>query len=164
MAAPTSDDEPVRVGRRTVQYKSIVAVAFVLSLVCLGPPLFMMVANVLQSQGPDSVVDIGATLFDVVVAGVALTLLYTGVTIGAASLTDRTQKTSDEVSRTFHPRCLALKGEGVGKLEQLPIPNHLNLPRSKRFDLILIHPRDVLPSMQRRHRKDITLKAYRYST
>lgn len=75
--------------RTTYLLGKAVAVAFVLSLVCLGPPLFMLVANVLQSQGPDSVVDIGATLFDVVVAGVALTLLYTGVTLGAASLTDR---------------------------------------------------------------------------
>jgi len=65
------------------------AVAMVLSLVCLGPPLLMLIANVLQSTGPDGLANIASTLAKVVVSGVAVTLLYTGVTVGAASLTDR---------------------------------------------------------------------------
>lgn len=66
-----------------------VAIASVLSLVCLGPPLLMLVANVLQSQGPDGFGDIALTLVRVLGAGIALTLLYTGVTMGVASMTDR---------------------------------------------------------------------------
>jgi ABC-2 type transport system permease protein len=65
------------------------AIASVLSLVCLGPPLLMLVANVLQSQGPDGFADTVVTLLRVLGAGLALTLLYTGVTMGVASLTDR---------------------------------------------------------------------------
>ena len=34
------------------------AVAATLSIVCIGPPLLMLVANVLQSQGPTGVGDI----------------------------------------------------------------------------------------------------------
>lgn len=65
------------------------AIAGVVSLVCLGPPLLILVANVLQSQGPEGVVGIATTLARVLAAGLALTLLYTGVTMGIASLTDR---------------------------------------------------------------------------
>lgn len=65
------------------------AVGGVIALVCLGPPLLMLVANVLQSQGPDGIGDIALTFVRVMAAGIVLTLLYTGVTLGAASLTDR---------------------------------------------------------------------------
>jgi len=75
--------------RDTYLFGKAVAIASVLSLVCLGPPLLMLVANVLQSQGPDGIGDIALTLARVLGAGIALTLLYTGVTMGVASLTDR---------------------------------------------------------------------------
>jgi ABC-2 type transport system permease protein len=65
------------------------AIVGVVSLVCLGPPLLMLVANVLQSQGPEGWGDIVLTLLRVLGAGVALSLLYTGVTMGVASMTDR---------------------------------------------------------------------------
>ena len=65
------------------------AIGFALSLVCLGPPLFMLIANVLQSQGPEGFVDIVDTLWRVLVAGLAVTALYTGITVGITSLTDR---------------------------------------------------------------------------
>jgi len=65
------------------------AIVGVVSLVCLGPPLLMLVANVLQSQGPEGWGDIVLTSLRVLGAGVALSLLYTGVTMGIASMTDR---------------------------------------------------------------------------
>ena len=65
------------------------AVAATLSIVCIGPPLLMLVANVLQSQGPTGVGDILDTLLRVLVAGTMITLLFTSVTMGVASLTDR---------------------------------------------------------------------------
>lgn len=64
-------------------------IAAVLSLVCLGPPLLMVVANILQNQGPAGTTDALQTLWRVVVAGLALTALFTGVTMGVTSLTDR---------------------------------------------------------------------------
>ena len=45
------------------------AIVGVLSLVCLGPPLLMLIANVLQSTGPDGVGDIALTFARVLVAG-----------------------------------------------------------------------------------------------
>ena len=65
------------------------AVAATLSIVCIGPPLLMLVANVMQNQGPDGFGDIVLTLVRVLVAGTMLTLMFTSVTMGVASLTDR---------------------------------------------------------------------------
>ena len=65
------------------------AVAFVLSLVCIGPTLLMLIANILQSSGPDGFGDIMLTLVRVIGAGLVVTVLYTAVTVGLASLTDR---------------------------------------------------------------------------
>lgn len=75
--------------RNTYLLAKAAAVGFVVSLVCLGPPLLMLIANVLQSQGPDGFGDTVLTLGRVLLAGVLVTLLYTGVTMGVASLTDR---------------------------------------------------------------------------
>lgn len=75
--------------RDTYLVAKALAIGLVVSLVCLGPPLLMLVANVLQSQGPDGIGDIAITLARVLGAGVALTFLYTGVTMGLATLTDR---------------------------------------------------------------------------
>lgn len=65
------------------------AIAFVVSIVCLFPPLLMLVANVLQSQGPKGIGNIVLTLVRVLGAGLAITALFTGITMGVASLTDR---------------------------------------------------------------------------
>lgn len=75
--------------RDTYLLAKILSVAAVLSLVCVGPPLLLLVANVLQSQGPTGIGDIALTLARVLAAGACLTLLYTAVTVGVASLTDR---------------------------------------------------------------------------
>ncbi|MCB1031111.1 MAG: hypothetical protein KDA95_07215 [Acidimicrobiales bacterium] len=65
------------------------AIGFVVSLVCLGPPLFMFLANVLQSQGPEGAGETLSTLGSVLLAGLLTTALYTGITVGITSLTDR---------------------------------------------------------------------------
>lgn len=75
--------------RTTYLVAKAAAIAGVISLVCLGPPLLLLVANLLQSQGPEGFVDIVSTAGRVIGAGVVITLLYTGVTMGVASLTDR---------------------------------------------------------------------------
>ncbi|QXC63095.1 ABC transporter permease [Aquihabitans sp. G128] len=75
--------------RKTYLLAKGIAVAFVVSLVCLGPPLLMLIANILQSQGPDGADDIALTAARVVGTGLVVTALYTGVTMGIASLTDR---------------------------------------------------------------------------
>ncbi|MCU1497473.1 MAG: hypothetical protein JWM47_1426 [Acidimicrobiales bacterium] len=75
--------------RNTYLLAKAAAIALVVSLVCLGPPLLMLAANLLQSQGPSGLTDILLTSGRVLLAGVVITLLYTGVTMGVASLTDR---------------------------------------------------------------------------
>lgn len=75
--------------RDTYLLAKAASIAFVLSLVCLGPPLLMLVANVLQSQGPEGIGEIFDTTWRVLAAGIAITLLFTGITMGITSLTDR---------------------------------------------------------------------------
>lgn len=75
--------------RDTYLLAKAIAVASTLAVVCLGPPLLMLVANILQAQGPEGAGEILLTLVRVLVAGVMITLLFTGVTMGVASLTDR---------------------------------------------------------------------------
>ncbi|MCB9403510.1 MAG: ABC transporter permease subunit [Microthrixaceae bacterium] len=75
--------------RDTYLLAKALAVAATLSIVCIGPPLLMLVANVMQNQGPDGFGDIVLTLVRVLVAGTMLTLMFTSVTMGVASLTDR---------------------------------------------------------------------------
>jgi len=75
--------------RDTYLLAKALAVATTLAVVCLGPPLLMLVANIFQGQGPEGVGETLLTLLRVLGAGAMITLLYTGVTMGVASLTDR---------------------------------------------------------------------------
>ncbi|MCU1358244.1 MAG: hypothetical protein JWM89_3662 [Acidimicrobiales bacterium] len=75
--------------RDTYLLAKAAAIAFVLSIGCLGPPLLMLVANVLQSQGPKGASDIALTAVRILGSGLLITLLFTGITMGVASLTDR---------------------------------------------------------------------------
>lgn len=65
------------------------ATAAVLSLVTIGPPLLMLVAYVIQGVGPDGPAGVAAAFARIVGAGLLLSLLYTAVSLGVASLTDR---------------------------------------------------------------------------
>ncbi|MCU1369822.1 MAG: hypothetical protein JWO77_1016 [Ilumatobacteraceae bacterium] len=75
--------------RDSYLFAKAVAIASVLSIVCLGPPLLMLIANVLQSTGPDGAGDILLTFVRVLTTGIVETLLFTGITMGVTSLTDR---------------------------------------------------------------------------
>ena len=87
--------------RDTYLVAKALAIGAVVSLVCLGPPLLMLVANVLQSQGPTGFADIALTFVRVLGAGLVLTLLYTGVTMGVATLTDRKSVASAAIILLF---------------------------------------------------------------
>lgn len=75
--------------RNTYLAAKAASIASVVSLVCLGPPLLMLIANLLQSTGPTGAGDIASTTWHVLFTGVVLTLLFTGLTMGITSLTDR---------------------------------------------------------------------------
>jgi len=65
------------------------AVLTVLSMVTVGPPLLMLIAYVLQGVGPDGPAEVALTLIRIVGAGLVLGVLYTAVSLGVSSLTDR---------------------------------------------------------------------------
>lgn len=65
------------------------AVFSILCLVTVGPPLLMLVAYVIQGVGPDGPAGVALALLRILVAGALLSLLYTSVSMGISSLTDR---------------------------------------------------------------------------
>src|SRR5262249_32654689 len=67
----------------------IAAVLGLLTLATLGPPLLMVVAFVLQNQGPDGPLGVLELLARVVVSGLLVAAVYTAVSLGISSLTDR---------------------------------------------------------------------------
>ncbi|MGZ4693479.1 MAG: hypothetical protein ACXWBN_09290 [Acidimicrobiales bacterium] len=65
------------------------AVGFVLSLVTLGPPLFMLVARTVAGVGPDGFVAFVGVLWRVVVGGVIVAALPGSLSLAIASTTTR---------------------------------------------------------------------------
>jgi ABC-2 type transport system permease protein len=60
-----------------------------LAIATLGPPLLMVVAFILQSQGPDGPLGVLTVLGRVVVSGTLVAGVYTAVSLGISSLTER---------------------------------------------------------------------------
>jgi ABC-2 type transport system permease protein len=65
------------------------AVLGLLTLATLGPPLLMVVAFILQNQGPDGPLGVVKLLGRVIVSGALVAAIYTAVSLGISSLTDR---------------------------------------------------------------------------
>src|SRR5262249_31770590 len=55
----------------------------------LGPPLLMLIAFVVQGTGPHGPTGVLSVLWRVVLSGLIVGLLYTAVSMGVSSLTDR---------------------------------------------------------------------------
>jgi ABC-2 type transport system permease protein len=75
--------------RTTYVASKVGAVFGLLALATLGPPLLMAVAFVLQDQGPDGPLGVLALLGRVVASGVLVAAVYTAVSLGISSFTDR---------------------------------------------------------------------------
>jgi len=75
--------------RDTYLAAKALAVGSVLSLVTIGPPLLMLVAYIIQGVGPDGPAGVAATFVRIVGGGLMLSALYTAVSLGVSSLTDR---------------------------------------------------------------------------
>jgi ABC-2 type transport system permease protein len=105
--------------RRTYVLSKITAVMLLLAVATLGPPLLMMVANVLQSQGPDGPLGVATLLVRVVVAGAVVATVYTSVSLGISSLTDRRAIASAGVLLTIVGTTavvgVLVEGVGVGE-------------------------------------------------
>jgi ABC-2 type transport system permease protein len=75
--------------RDTYLAAKALATALVLAFVTIGPPFLMLIAFIIQGQGPDGPAAVAATVARVVGAGLAITVLFTAVSLGISSLTDR---------------------------------------------------------------------------
>lgn len=75
--------------RDTYLLAKAVAVFSSLLLVTLGPPLLLLIGRSMQSAGPDGITELIATLAKIVVASSAMAAVYTGLSLGIASVTDR---------------------------------------------------------------------------
>ncbi len=75
--------------RDTYLASKATAIALALATVCLGPPLVMLIAFVLQNNGPSGFGDLMLTLGRILVAGVCITAFFTSLSIGIASFTNR---------------------------------------------------------------------------
>ncbi|MBI2709273.1 MAG: hypothetical protein HYX34_06220 [Actinobacteria bacterium] len=65
------------------------ATMFLLALVSVGPPVFMLLAFILQSNGPDGPGGVALTLARSAGAGISIAVVLGSVSIGISSLTDR---------------------------------------------------------------------------
>lgn len=75
--------------RTTYVLAKVSSVLALLAVATLGPPMLILVANVLQSQGPDGPLGVVTLLIRVVLAGTLVASVYTAVSLGISSLTDR---------------------------------------------------------------------------
>lgn len=75
--------------RDTYVLAKALATLIVLSTITVGPPLFMLVASVLQGVGPDGPAGVAGTLARIVGAGLAVAAMFTAISLGISSLTDR---------------------------------------------------------------------------
>lgn len=75
--------------RTTYLAAKVLAIAPVLALVTLGPPLVLLVGLVLTGAGPDGPGAVAALVVRIAAAAVVIIAVYTAVSMAAASLTDR---------------------------------------------------------------------------
>lgn len=75
--------------RETYLLAKVLGVLPVLLLVTLGPELLLLVGRSLVDAGPESVGDFLLVLLRVLASGIAMSAIYTAISLAAASLTDR---------------------------------------------------------------------------
>jgi ABC-2 type transport system permease protein len=75
--------------RMTYLLAKAAAIGTVLAMVTIGPPLVLLLGLTLQSKGPHGFVGFLTVLLRVLASGGAVALVFTGVSLGIASLTDR---------------------------------------------------------------------------
>lgn len=75
--------------RDTYLLAKAMAVTLVLSIVTLGPPLLLLVANTLLGTGPDGPGDFAVLLGRIVAAGLVATALPASLSLAVSSVTDR---------------------------------------------------------------------------
>lgn len=75
--------------RDTYLLAKVLAVLPVLALVTLGPPLLLLVGYTLTDAGPDGFLGFLEVLLKVTASGIAVSAVYTALSLAASSFTDR---------------------------------------------------------------------------
>ena len=75
--------------RWTYLAAKILAVLGTMALIVLGPPVLWLLGYTFQNQGPEGIVNWLGVMGGLLVAGFAICVLYTAVSLGVSSLTDR---------------------------------------------------------------------------
>jgi len=75
--------------RMTYLLGKVLAVTIVVAFVTVGPPLLLLLGRMMQSAGPDGFVAFLGVLGRMLASGAMLAAIYTAVSMGVASLTDR---------------------------------------------------------------------------
>jgi ABC-2 type transport system permease protein len=75
--------------RTTYVLAKVLAVLGTMALIVLGPPVLWVLGYTFQSQGPDGIVDWVGVVGRILLAGLVICVVYTAVSLGVASMTDR---------------------------------------------------------------------------
>jgi ABC-2 type transport system permease protein len=75
--------------RSTYLLAKAAATAIVLSFITIGPPMFMLLASVMQGVGPDGPNGVAETAGKIVLSGAIASAMFTSISLGIASCTDR---------------------------------------------------------------------------
>lgn len=67
----------------------VIAVMGTMALVVVGPPVLFLIGYTFQSQGPSGLIDWIGVMGRILLAGLAICTVYTALSLGVASLTDR---------------------------------------------------------------------------
>ena len=75
--------------RTTYVLAKVLAVLGTMALIVLGPPVLWVLGYTFQSQGPEGLVDWVGVVGRILLAGLVICIVYTAVSLGVASMTDR---------------------------------------------------------------------------
>ncbi len=75
--------------RTTYVLAKVLAVLGTMALIVLGPPVLWVLGYTFQSQGPEGLVDWVGVVGRILLAGLVICVVYTAVSLGVASMTDR---------------------------------------------------------------------------
>ena len=120
--------------RETYLLAKVLAVLPVLALVTLGPQLLLLIGRTLVDAGPNSVGAFLTLLLRAVASGIVVSVLYTSISLAAASLTDRRAVASAGVILTLLVSSAVTSAlvEGADSDRRLYLLNLLVLP----FELV----------------------------
>jgi ABC-2 type transport system permease protein len=126
--------------RNTYLVSKAAAVAAVLAVVTIGPQLLMLVAYSLIGDGPGGLVDYVVLVARILLAGLAISALYTGLSLAVSSFTSRRAAASATIilallTSAIFVSALTDPDSGAGWSPNLVVFNFIDLPLSLVFHI-----------------------------